>query len=193
MSGKYRTAFVLGPPGSGKGTQCERISADLKWLHLSAGELLREEQARPGSTEGAMITQHMKNGTIVPVEVTCGLIERAMVAAPRQTPGFLIDGFPRNEDNMQGWNRAMGDKADVVLVLFLDCQDEVCKKRILSRGQGRVDDNEESLNKRLVTYRSQTMPIVNHYDKAGLVVKVDAGAAPDVVFEKVREAFAKLK
>lgn len=68
--------FVLGGPGAGKGTQCQLLVKDFGFVHLSAGELLREEQARPGSEFGALIDGHMRNGTIVPVEITCGLLER---------------------------------------------------------------------------------------------------------------------
>nr|XP_053628017.1 UMP-CMP kinase-like isoform X2 [Cherax quadricarinatus]XP_053628018.1 UMP-CMP kinase-like isoform X2 [Cherax quadricarinatus]XP_053628019.1 UMP-CMP kinase-like isoform X2 [Cherax quadricarinatus] len=78
MSDKYNVAFVLGGPGAGKGTQCEKIVKEFGYVHLSAGDLLREERAKPGSEFGDMIEEHIKNGTIVPVEITCSLLERAM-------------------------------------------------------------------------------------------------------------------
>ena len=90
---------------------------------------------------------------------------------------FLIDGFPRNEDNLQGWNKQMGEKVNLQCVLFFQCSQEICTARCLKRGEagsGRTDDNEESLKKRFVTYEQATMPIINHYQEKDLVKTVDA-------------------
>lgn len=93
--------FVLGAPGSGKGTQCLRAVKHYGFVHLSAGDLLREERQRPGSEYAQMIEQKIRDGEIVPVEVTCALIMAAMKrAAPARR--FLVDGFPRNADNLAG-------------------------------------------------------------------------------------------
>lgn len=189
---KYNVVFVLGPPGSGKGTQCQRISDKYGYVHLSAGDLLRAERQRQGSTYGEMIETHITNGTIVPVEVTCALLENAMKASG-DAAGFLIDGFPRNEDNNEGWNKQMSSKVDLKFVLFIECATEVCLQRCLSRGQGRTDDNEESLKKRIVTYNTQTMPIVNIYEALGKVRKADGTQGPDKVFEQVSSFFDALK
>uniref|UniRef100_A0A8C4N1M0 Cytidylate kinase n=1 Tax=Eptatretus burgeri TaxID=7764 RepID=A0A8C4N1M0_EPTBU len=96
---------------------------------------------------------------------------------------FLIDGFPRNEDNVKGWNKHMEDKANVKFVLFFDCDLEICKKRCLDRSQssGRVDDNEESLNKRIQTYLESSKPIIDQYEKEGKVRRVDASGSVDEV------------
>jgi len=183
--------FVLGPPGSGKGTQCTRIQKEFGYIHLSAGDLLREERQREGSSYGALIEEHIRNGSIVPVEITCKLIENAMSAAGHP-PGFLVDGFPRNQDNFDGWNREMGTKANVQFVLFLDCPQEVCVKRCLERNQGRSDDNEESLRKRVKVYIDQTKPIIDKYSTSGLVRQVDASKEPNTVFAEISQLFKKL-
>lgn len=78
VMGKPKVVFVLGPPGSGKGTQCEKIVKEFGYTHLSAGDLLREERNREGSEYGALIEDNIKNGRIVPVEITCALLENAM-------------------------------------------------------------------------------------------------------------------
>uniref|UniRef100_A0A8V1A1F2 Cytidine/uridine monophosphate kinase 1 n=1 Tax=Gallus gallus TaxID=9031 RepID=A0A8V1A1F2_CHICK len=145
--------FVLGGPGAGKGTQCARIVEKYGYTHLSAGDLLRDERKRPGSQYGELIENYIKEGEIVPVEITISLLKRAMdqtMAANSQKNKFLIDGFPRNEDNLQGWNKTMDGKADVSFVLFFDCDNEICIGRCLERGKssGRSDDNRESLEKR---------------------------------------------
>uniref|UniRef100_A0A914X6F3 UMP-CMP kinase n=1 Tax=Plectus sambesii TaxID=2011161 RepID=A0A914X6F3_9BILA len=187
---RHNVVFVLGPPGSGKGTQCIKISTEYGYIHLSAGDLLRAERQREGSEFGALIEEHITNGTIVPVEITCKLLENAMIASGG-APGFLVDGFPRNEDNLSGWDREMGPKTNLQFVLFLACPTEVCTQRCLNRGQGRTDDNEESLRKRIQTYNNQTLPIIKHYEKMNLVREIDTSADADSVYEQVRNAFNK--
>lgn len=203
--------FVLGPPGSGKGTQCKLICDEFGFTHLSAGDLLRAERNCPESKYGEMIEQHIQEGKIVPVKVTCSLIERAMIkqceklAEKFQDAGddksklrgkFLIDGFPRNQDNLQGWNSEMSSKVEVAFVLFLDCPTDTCVERCLKRGQSgsnRSDDNEQSLRKRLVTYNECTMPILNHFSTLNLVKRVDALISPKKVYQEVRKLFQEIQ
>merc|ERR1712083_302644 len=119
---KPNVVFVLGAPGAGKGTQCQKIVEKFGWVHLSAGDLLRAERKSPGSQYGELIETHIVNGTIVPVAITCSLLERAMKESDKND--FLIDGFPRNEDNLTGWNQAMGDKVNLKFVLNFECSQE---------------------------------------------------------------------
>lgn len=121
---KPQVVFVLGGPGAGKGTQCSNIVSKFGFVHLSAGDLLRAERNEPDSRYGELIDTHIKNGTIVPVEITCKLIQNAMEASAANR--FLIDGFPRNKDNMVGWDTTIGDQVDLLFVLFLDCPENVC-------------------------------------------------------------------
>nr|XP_047146804.1 UMP-CMP kinase isoform X2 [Hydra vulgaris] len=139
--------FVLGGPGAGKGTQCLNLVKEYKFVHLSAGDLLRAERAS-GSNDGNLIETYIREGQIVPVEITIRLLEKAMTDSP--TKLFLIDGFPRNEDNLIGWTNRMQDRCILKGVLYFDCPEEVCVQRIMERGKtsGRTDDNEESLRKR---------------------------------------------
>jgi len=193
IMGKPNVIFVLGGPGAGKGTQCARIVDKFGHVHLSAGDLLRAERAKPGSEFGELIEHHITNGTIVPVEITCSLLERAMTQSDKNN--FLIDGFPRNEDNLQGWTKQMGDKVNLQCVLFFHCSQEICTARCLGRGaagSGRSDDNEESLKKRFITYEEATMPIIKHFEQLDLVRKLDASKTPDEVYaevEKILNAF----
>ncbi|XP_030036281.2 UMP-CMP kinase-like [Manduca sexta] len=184
--------FVLGAPGSGKGTQCSFISKEYDFVHLSAGDLLREERQRQGSEYGEMIEQKIRNGEIVPVEVTCSLLHKAMQKSGKSR--FLIDGFPRNKDNLDGWERVMSDKTKLLFVLFFECSRDLCTERCLGRGaagSGRSDDNLESLQKRFNTYLNDTMPIIQHYDQLGLVRRINAEVGPQQVFEDVKKVFNK--
>ena len=108
---------------------------------------------------------------------------------------FLIDGFPRNKDNLDGWNRQMGDKTLVKGVLFFECSEKICVDRCLERGKqsGRSDDNEETLKKRITTYNESTLPIIQHFDKLNMVKRIDAAKNEDQVYEEVKVALNEIK
>eukprot|EP00054_Salpingoeca_dolichothecata_P028549 m.217979 g.217979 ORF g.217979 m.217979 type:complete len:218 (+) comp26251_c1_seq35:1185-1838(+) len=190
-SPKPLVVFVLGGPGSGKGTQCARIVEKYGFTHLSAGDLLRAERAT-GSEVAGLINNYIKEGKIVPVKITVGLIDKAMEASP--TKKFLIDGFPRNADNLQGWEDIMGEKVDLRFVLFLDASVETCEKRVLERGKtsGRRDDNAETMKKRIRTYEVETKPILQQFDQRGLLRRVDAEPPVDEVSKDVYDLFDAL-
>jgi len=181
--------FVLGGPGSGKGTQCTRVANEYGFVHLSAGDLLRAE-IQAGSKDGALIAGMIREGKIVPQEITIRLLRNAMDARPGCR--FLIDGFPRALGQAAAFEEMVGHAK---MVLFFDASDEVLTERLLSRGQtsGRTDDNEEAIKKRLVTYHSQSQPVVTAYDAKGLVKRVNAMQTPDAVFADVETALAAFK
>ncbi|XP_074107892.1 cytidine/uridine monophosphate kinase Dak1 isoform X1 [Cotesia typhae] len=192
---KPEVIFVLGGPGAGKGTTCKDIVKKTNYVHLSAGDLLREEQNKPGSEFGELIKGHIVAGTIVPVEITCSLLDREMQNSPSPHKRFLIDGFPRNQDNLEGWTRNMTDKAIVKAVLYLECSQEVCTQRCINRGlkgSGRSDDNAESLVKRHQTFITDTMPIIKYYEERGLLYKFNSMKPPKVVMEEVYEKFKEI-
>eukprot|EP00915_Cephaloidophora_sp_WS-2016_P004194 GHVH01005640.1.p1 GENE.GHVH01005640.1~~GHVH01005640.1.p1 ORF type:complete len:195 (-),score=19.02 GHVH01005640.1:57-641(-) len=162
--------FVLGGPGAGKGTFSKLIQEKYGYHHISAGDCLREEMANPNSHEGASISKHIKEGTIVPVEVTCNLLKKKMKNLGWSCEKFLIDGFPRNQNNLDGWNKIMGDEVEIRFCLSVTCPEEVMEKRLLQRGQtsGRTDDNIESIRKRFRTFNDETADIISHFADKGL-------------------------
>jgi len=166
---RHRVVFVLGGPGAGKGTQSDLIVAEYRCVHLSVGELLRAERAREGSPRAALIEECLVQGKIVPVEISLGLVRDAMDGALRAGGGeeygsriFLVDGFPRNFDNLAGWAGGMPDSAACLGCLVYDCPQDVLEARILSRAEtsGRSDDNLASARKRFRTFQTETMPVV---------------------------------
>jgi len=198
---KTTVIFVLGGPGAGKGTQCATLVHDFDFCHLSAGDLLRAEQHREGSQYGKLIQNCIREGTIVPMEVTIKLLENAMRAQlEKRTSGagwaegqgrFLIDGFPRKMD------QALKFEEDVCvssLTLFFTTTEQVMLNRLLERGKtsGREDDNVESIKKRFRTYEYDTMPVIQHYTKLNKVTEIDSSPPIDVVYATTREVISKL-
>jgi len=179
--------FVLGGPGAGKGTQCAKLVQDYGFKHLSAGDLLREEQDRPGSEFGEMIKTYIKEGTIVPMEVTIQLLENAMgVTIEKESKRmFLIDGFPRKMDQAVHFEKTVVPSK---FTLFFDCPEDVMQERLLNRGKtsGRADDNAESIKKRFKTFIETSMPVVDAFEKEGKVVKIMATRSPEEVYEDVK-------
>ncbi|XP_078448062.1 UMP-CMP kinase 3-like isoform X2 [Wolffia australiana] len=181
-------AFVLGGPGSGKGTQCSRISQIFGFAHFSAGDLLRKE-ILSNSENGLLISNIIKNGQIVPSEITVRLIQREIESA--STNRVLIDGFPRSEENRIEFERIVGVEPD--LVLYFNCPEEEMVKRVLSRNQGRSDDNVETLKKRFKTFTELNLPVINYYRAKNKVCEINAVGTEEQVFEKLRSVFDDLR
>ncbi|EFJ43528.1 hypothetical protein VOLCADRAFT_121426 [Volvox carteri f. nagariensis] len=180
--------FVLGGPGSGKGTQCDKIKQDYECVHLSAGDLLRAE-VKSGSAVGSKCEELMREGKLVPFAVTLNLLKKAMIESGGKF--FLIDGFPRALDQAEQFeSNIMPCKA----VLFFDCPEEEMEKRLLKRGEtsGRSDDNAETIRKRFKTFLEQSLPVKDHYLAQGKCHVVSAVPHPDVVYESVTNILDKL-
>ncbi|XP_050234790.1 UMP-CMP kinase 3-like [Mercurialis annua] len=182
---KYTVVFILGGPGSGKGTQCAKIVEHFGYTHLSAGDLLRAE-AKSGSENGTMIQNRMKEGKLLPTGVTSKLLEKAMLESGNDK--FLIDGFPRNEANRVAFES--DTKIEPEVVLFFDCSQEEMESRLLSRNQGREDDNIETIRKRFKVFLEFSIPVVKYYESKGKVRKIDASQPIEEVFKDVKAIFA---
>lgn len=184
---KPKVLFVLGGPGAGKGTQCEKLSAEYGMKHLSAGELLREERLS-GSLNGNLIESYLKDGKIVPVQITLDLLRKAMYST--NSNRYLVDGFPRNWDNIQGWDSCMPDVCDVEAVLFIECPEEELQKRLLSRGltSGRSDDNIDTAKKRFATFKDTTVPLLQHFKDNNKLLKIRGDMNIEAVFAAAKDA-----
>ena len=179
----------LGGPGCGKGTNCMRLKEELGFVHLSAGDLLRAEQKREGSAEAKLIAEYIKEGKIVPAEITITLLRRAMQETPEAT--FLIDGFPRKLDQARMFEEAV--RTPPQFVLFFDVSKEVMTDRIIERGKtsGRSDDNMAALIKRFDTFVNTSYPVIEYFQGRGLVERVDAAGSIDDVFATAKSKFVK--
>lgn len=181
---KPRAVFVLGGPGAGKGTVCEQLAARYGWRHLSAGQLLRDARAS-GSADGDTIEECITAGRIVPVAISLGLLRTAMNEACRagEATRFMIDGFPRNWDNVEGWTEHVGASIPLDGVLHFDAPPDVLLARLLDRGatSGRSDDTAAAAPRRLETFTQSTQPVLDHYRKEGLLITVNGDQARPLV------------
>ncbi|VDM62963.1 unnamed protein product [Angiostrongylus costaricensis] len=189
--------FIIGGPGSGKGTQCERIVAKYGLSHLSSGDLLRDE-VQSSSARGVQLSKIMEAGELVPLEVVLDLIKEAMLKeVAKGSKGFLIDGYPREVKQGEQFEReACHFKAigEAKLVIFFDVSDEILIERLLNRAKtsGRVDDNMETIKKRLQTFKNATAPVVDYYEKKNKLARINAHGSVDEIFNVVVQHLDKL-
>ncbi|CAD8056243.1 unnamed protein product [Paramecium sonneborni] len=182
---KPKVFFVLGGPGAGKGTQSAKMVEKYHFVHLSAGDLLREERSK--KTQNAeLIEEIIKNGQIVPSHITIELLQSAMQANGLNKM-FLIDGFPRNQENYDVWIKLMGDKVEFKKLFYFECDEQTLKNRIKIRAQesGRSDDNDETMIKRLKTYNESTRPIIQYFDSLSQCIHIKANKTVDEVFQEI--------
>ncbi|XP_072908888.1 adenylate kinase isoenzyme 5-like isoform X1 [Hemitrygon akajei] len=183
--------FVVGGPGSGKGTQCEKVVQKYGYTHLSTGDLLRAEVSS-GSDRGKALQAIMEKGELVPLETVLEMLKDAMIAKAGVSKGFLIDGYPREVKQGEEFEKKIGPPT---LLLYIDAGKETMIKRLLERGKtsGRSDDNEETITKRLETYYKATEPVINYYQSRNIIRKINAEGTVDEVFTQVVTALDALK
>lgn len=184
---QFLVVFVLGGPGSGKGTNCSRIVDLFGYVHLCAGDLLRAEMSS-GSNLAEQIKGYFSEGKIVPSEITVDLLKRAMERESAYgADKFLIDGFPRDLPNLRCWESSMSNLVEVQFLLFLDCPMQIMFQRLIERGRelGRKDDTEESIRKRFKTYDESTRPLIDYFRSQGKIRTVDTNRDCEQVFDEV--------
>ena len=188
---KARVVFVIGGPGSGKGTQCTKIKDEFNYNHMSTGDILRNVvKNKQGSTWQAL-EEDMKEGRLISSDKLITYVKLGISTSKNKK--ILLDGFPRNKENIDAWNKQMNDVADVVAVVYFEVPDDVMKQRLLSRNEGRADDNEETIAKRLETFNAETKPVIDTYEKEGKLIKIDATKSVDDVFADVKAKFMEKK
>ena len=188
--------ILFGPPGSGKGTQSEKLIAKYNLKHLSTGDLLRSEIARK-TPLGLEAKKFMDKGQLVPDEVVIGMISSALDANP-DAVGFLFDGFPRTATQAEALDKLLELKNNSInVMLALDVTEEELVKRLVKRGEtsGRTDDNNDHvIRTRILEYHKKTSPVADHYKKANKVVMVKGEGSVDDIFRGLtKEIDARMK
>lgn len=208
--------ILLGPPGSGKGTQAQNITSEYGYIKLSTGDMLRAASSS-GSKIGLELKAVIDGGNLVSDEIVVGIVEERIFQNDCAV-GYMLDGFPRNKEQAKKLDAMLAgqnQKIDIVLRLLL--KDEVVVRRIAGRrfhvesGRSyhvefnppeiagkddltgepliqRADDNEEVVQSRLNIYHEQTEPLVKYYEKKGVLVSIDGLGTPDEVFAKIKTA-----
>lgn len=195
--------FILGGPGSGKGTLCDQLVAKLHLNHYSTGDLLRKEQEEhPESELSKSIKACMVEGKLVPSEVLLAIIKKNILELKAKSdpssppPVILLDGFPRSQENIDAWKQfKMEEVVEGRFCLYLECGYETMEKRIMGRAQtsGRADDKPETIKKRFETFENQTKPILEYFVNIKKLVKVNAETDPDTVYNDTIEKFKEYK
>ena len=181
-----RRILFLGPPGAGKGTQATMLARALKVPHVSTGVMLREAVAA-GSDLGKQVASVMEAGDLVSDDLVVALVDERLGRDDARC-GYLLDGFPRNVAQAEALNDAVVDAIGTVVLLEADTEEIV--QRLLTRAQqeGRADDNEDTIRRRLEVYAEETEPLVAYYGDS--VITVDGMGSIEDVFSRMMLALA---
>ena len=179
--------ILFGPPGSGKGTQSEKIIEKYGLIHLSTGDLLRSQIAQQ-TPLGLEAKKLMDKGQLVPDEVVVGMISSALDANP-ESKGFLFDGFPRTASQAESLDNLLELKeSPISVMLALEVGEAELIKRILKRGEssGRSDDSDESIiAARIKEYKDKTEAVADYYRKSNKVVMIPGEGTVDDIFSRI--------
>jgi adenylate kinase len=185
-------ALMFGPPGSGKGTQASRVAVRLGIPHVAAGDMLRDEVAR-NTALGREAKPIMDAGGLVPDDLVVRMIE-SRLDQPDAAGGVLLDGFPRTVPQAVALDAMLAARNDrVAWVVSLEVPDDELKTRILKRAttEGRSDDTAEGLAQRLIVYRQDTAPVLEHYRDAGTRIAAINGVGDiDAITERITQALS---
>lgn len=177
--------ILIGPPGAGKGTQCQRLAELLRVPHLSTGEMLRAA-VRDGTPAGRQAASYMGLGQLVPDPLIVGMVSNRLQAADCRN-GCLLDGFPRTLPQAATLDELLERRAmslDGVIELAVP-RDELVR-RMLARK--RADDDPEIFAKRIVSFEEQTAPLLDYYARQGKLASIDGLGTADEIFQRVRLA-----
>jgi adenylate kinase family enzyme len=184
--------MVMGGPGSGKGTYCKKLSEEFGIIHLSIGDILREERTK-NTNEGKFLNFHMeqfeKTGKLMPAQVAEQFLYLAMQKNGWEKNVYLIDGFIKAKAGYDSWLKTFSKIVDLKFVLYLECSEMTMLKRITDRTDHRVDDNKNIFNVRIETFRNCTYPCVELFETAGLVRKINTEDFMENVYAKIKSAF----
>lgn len=186
---------IFGAPGSGKGTQSEKIIAEYGVAHISTGDVLRGE-IKAGSELGKTASAYINEGKLVPDSLIIDMLAATLDSKGSDIPGVIFDGFPRTIAQAEALNAMLKERGqEVSTVIGLEVDDEELIKRIVARGatSGRADDNAETAKKRLDTYYSQTLPLKDFYINEGKYAKIQGVGSIDEIYSNIKAAIDSVK
>jgi adenylate kinase len=185
--------LLLGPQGSGKGTQAKRISAEYDIPHIGSGEILRSEM-QAGTDLGKRVKDVYDRGDLVSDDLMIELI-KTRLAQPDTDAGFILDGFPRTTVQAEALDEMFGDIGRSLSVVFaLQIPDDVALERLLKRAEleGRADDTDDGIRRRLENYHRETEPLVEYYRARGNLVHIHGDRSENEVFTEIQSALEQV-
>ena len=183
-----KNIVLIGPPGAGKGTQSKLVSEKLGLIHISTGDLIREEQANDTKI-GKLANQLIDKGLFLPDNIVITMVKQKIIDSPN-AKGFVFDGFPRTVDQAKALDDFLNvRKTPINKIILLEISDDIIKKRINERAskENRADDSPEVIQTRINVYNKQTVPVLNYYKNSSLfaanrgIVNVEASKSKEEV------------
>ena len=187
---------IFGGPGSGKGTQSDKLISHYNLFHISTGDVLRDH-IRRGTDLGNTANSYISKGKLIPDDLMVSILEQVLIDnAQAVADGVIFDGFPRTIPQAKALNEMLQKRDNKVnIVIGLEVPDEELTERLLKRGleSGRSDDNRETIAKRLEVYHSQTAPLKAFYQNQGIYAAIKGIGTIDSIFQSIQEAIDKVK
>ena len=169
---KPQVILIIGGPGARKGTICNYIINDYNFVGtFSKGDLLRNIVKEKKVEGWEKLDTDMKEGKLISSERVLLFLKNAILNSDKKF--ILVDGYPRNKENIDAWDKIMTNIVDVKAVLFFDCKKELMKKRIYGRKDGRADDNEDTINRRIRVFEKETKPLCPIFEKKGILITIN--------------------
>ena len=189
-----KNIVIFGAPGSGKGTQSDKMIEKYGLNHISTGDVLRGE-IKKGTELGKTAASFIEKGQLIPDDLMVSILASVYDSFGRDSKGVIFDGFPRTIPQAEALKAMLDQRGDKVAAMIeLDVPEDELMKRLLLRGQqsGRADDNEETIKKRLVVYHQQTQPLIEWYGQEGLHYHIDGLGELDRIFDDICKVVEKL-
>lgn len=185
-----KNIVIFGAPGSGKGTQSDKIIAEFGVEHISTGDVLRAE-IKADTELGKVAASYINKGNLVPDELIIDILASVLDSKGKDIEGVIFDGFPRTIAQAEALDKMLEERGQKVnVVIGLEVEDAELIKRIVARGKtsGRADDNEETAQKRLATYYGQTLPLKDFYIKQGKYADINGMGSIDDIYAEISKA-----
>ena len=188
-----KNIVIFGAPGSGKGTQSDKMIEKYGLNHISTGDVLRSE-IKKGTELGKTAASYIDNGQLIPDDLMVSILA-GVYDSFGDHKGVIFDGFPRTIPQAEALKKMLDERGDKVAAMIeLDVPEDELMKRLLLRGQqsGRADDNEETIKKRLGVYHSQTQPLIDWYKQEGLHYHINGLGSLDRIFSDICDVIDNL-
>ena len=185
-----KNIIFVAPPAAGKGTCSEKLVDKFNYKHISTGDLLRQyvKDKKDGYED---IDNQMKEGKLISSSTLMKVLKEYIMDSRNKK--ILVDGYPRNQENIDEWEKQMKGSVEVKGALYIEVSNEEMTKRLLGRNEGRADDNEETIKKRLTTFENETKPIVAYFEKQGNLIKIDGMKTVDEISKDIENKFKEKK